>query len=339
MDCVTPRVTIMIPTYNQANVLGMAIETALAQDYPHLEVVVADDASTDDTPALVAAYLRDPRLKYRRNERNLGRVGNYRKTLYDDATGDWALNLDGDDYLSDSTFISRAVAQVMARRAVVMVVAGVRTSDSLLPEEAFDPASATWDAHQGETFFFNWKLSTKVPHLATMYNRRLATSIGFYDNDVLYADCESLRRLCLHGVVLMHNQVAGVWRCHSNNASHGLQPDQHLANLDMILSPYRYARERGLDPVKLERWRDANLGEYIQRYIHRCIESQRLDYAAGFLDKLRVQQPAIFYSVLPRLIGDGRAIFKVLLLTVGGNQLMEWAITSWHRRSSQAIAP
>jgi len=40
------KVSIMITTYNRANYLPQAIESALAQDYPNLEVIVSDDAST-----------------------------------------------------------------------------------------------------------------------------------------------------------------------------------------------------------------------------------------------------------------------------------------------------
>lgn len=335
----TPRVSIMIPTYKQAEVLGMAIESALAQDYPHLEVIVSDDASPDGTRELVARYLSDPRLVYRRNERNLGRVGNYRKALYDYATGDWALNLDGDDYLCDPTYVRRALEASLSRPNVVMVVAGVRPSDSELPDEVFCPSHAPWEHHSGESFFYQWRLSTNVPHLGTLYDRRLATSIGFYGENVLFADCESLRRLCLHGDLLLHDQVVGVWRSHAHNASHGLEPELHVANLGMILAPYRYAKTRGLDPVKLEHWRDRNLREYSQNYLHRVIEAQRLDYAMAYLERLRLAHPAVFQAVLLRLIGDGRALAKILLLRLGGKPLMERARSAWNQLRAQQVTP
>lgn len=52
----TPLVTVVIPTYNYGAYVGQAIESALAQTYPAVEVVVVDDGSTDDTPARLAAY-------------------------------------------------------------------------------------------------------------------------------------------------------------------------------------------------------------------------------------------------------------------------------------------
>src|SRR5574340_595951 len=74
-----PLVSIMIPTYGQEEVILKAVDSALAQDYPNLEIIVADDASPDCTSQLVATR-KDPRLHYHRNPTNIGRVANYRNT-------------------------------------------------------------------------------------------------------------------------------------------------------------------------------------------------------------------------------------------------------------------
>src|SRR5690606_34849581 len=94
----------------------------LAQDLESLEVIVADDASPDDTAAVVADF-GDPRLRYHRNERNLGRVGNYRHTLERLARGKYVLNLDGDDWLVDRTYLRRAAELLEEEPDVVLVFA------------------------------------------------------------------------------------------------------------------------------------------------------------------------------------------------------------------------
>ena len=51
-----PRISVIIPTYNCAHYLGQAIESALAQTYRDLEVIVLDDGSSDSTRQVAAKY-------------------------------------------------------------------------------------------------------------------------------------------------------------------------------------------------------------------------------------------------------------------------------------------
>jgi glycosyltransferase involved in cell wall biosynthesis len=71
-------VSILIPTYNRAGVIETTIRSALAQTHPAIEVVVVDNASTDETWARIQAVANvDPRVRAFRNERNLGPVANW----------------------------------------------------------------------------------------------------------------------------------------------------------------------------------------------------------------------------------------------------------------------
>ncbi|HRQ59502.1 MAG TPA: glycosyltransferase family 2 protein, partial [Azoarcus taiwanensis] len=66
----TPRVSIVMPTYKRAHLLGGAIENVLAQSFRDFELIVVDDNSPDDTPQVVARF-DDPRIRYVRNDPNL----------------------------------------------------------------------------------------------------------------------------------------------------------------------------------------------------------------------------------------------------------------------------
>jgi glycosyltransferase involved in cell wall biosynthesis len=71
-------VSIGIPTYNRAELLKRAIESALNQDYKNIEVIISDNASTDDTESICQFYCnQDARLKYVRHSQNRGPGANF----------------------------------------------------------------------------------------------------------------------------------------------------------------------------------------------------------------------------------------------------------------------
>jgi glycosyltransferase involved in cell wall biosynthesis len=90
---VEPLVSIVIPTYNRGSVIKETLDSALAQSYPHREVIVVDDGSTDATAAAAAPYL--DRVKYIR-QANQG-LAAARNTGHTASSGDFIAWLDSDD--------------------------------------------------------------------------------------------------------------------------------------------------------------------------------------------------------------------------------------------------
>lgn len=94
-----PLVTIAIPTFNRAAYLVEAIESALAQTYDNIEVLISDNASTDDTHSVIRSALEtDTRVRSLMQVTNLGMVGNWNACLTA-ARGDYFLLLSDDDLL------------------------------------------------------------------------------------------------------------------------------------------------------------------------------------------------------------------------------------------------
>jgi len=91
-----PLVSVILPTYNRARFVGEAIESALGQTYPHLEVLCIDDGSKDDTPAIVSGFAkRDPRVRsIRQPNGGVSAARNHGLRL---AQGEWIAFLDSDD--------------------------------------------------------------------------------------------------------------------------------------------------------------------------------------------------------------------------------------------------
>jgi glycosyltransferase involved in cell wall biosynthesis len=76
-----PRVSITIPTYNRAHLVGAAVRSVLEQSFADFELFVSDNASTDDTEGVVAGFA-DPRVTYLRSDENLGHFWNLSRGLH-----------------------------------------------------------------------------------------------------------------------------------------------------------------------------------------------------------------------------------------------------------------
>jgi len=77
-----PRVSIGLPVFNGENYLEEALDSILAQTYSDFELIISDNASTDRTEEICRAYAaRDERIRYFRNETNLGAAKNYNRVF------------------------------------------------------------------------------------------------------------------------------------------------------------------------------------------------------------------------------------------------------------------
>lgn len=90
-----PLVSVIIPTYNRAARVARAVLSVQRQTHTRLEIIVVDDASSDETPR-VMANLNDQRLRYIRHEKNAGGSA-ARNTGIRAATGEFIAFLDDDD--------------------------------------------------------------------------------------------------------------------------------------------------------------------------------------------------------------------------------------------------
>lgn len=79
-----PGVSVGIPVYNGERYLEVAIRSVLAQTWGDLELVICDNCSTDRTPEICRTYAgQDARVRYLRNERNIGAAGNFRRAFHE----------------------------------------------------------------------------------------------------------------------------------------------------------------------------------------------------------------------------------------------------------------
>jgi glycosyltransferase involved in cell wall biosynthesis len=146
LNKVRPLVSIGIPTFNRAEMLKRSIESALNQDYENVEVLISDNASTDQTESFCNYYCEmDSRFKYFRQPRNRGPADNFSEVLKY-STGQFFMWLGDDDWI-DPGYVSAGVQQLLDDPAMSLV-SGVpqyyRNGQKAEAGKAFDLLYAAW---------------------------------------------------------------------------------------------------------------------------------------------------------------------------------------------------
>jgi glycosyltransferase involved in cell wall biosynthesis len=103
-----PLVSIGAPVYNGEDFIRQAIQSVIDQDYPNIEMVISDNASTDNTQSICEEYAaKYPQIKYYRQPINQGMIANFNTSL-ELAQGDFFCWLSHDDFLAP-TYISKCM--------------------------------------------------------------------------------------------------------------------------------------------------------------------------------------------------------------------------------------
>ena len=125
-----PRLSVCIPSYNQAQYIRAALDSVLEQAYADFELLVIDDCSTDGTREIVAGYAaRDQRVRMIANTVNRGMVCNWNACL-EEARGEYVKFVFGDDLLVSSEALGRMVTALDADASVSLVASSRKLIDA-----------------------------------------------------------------------------------------------------------------------------------------------------------------------------------------------------------------
>jgi len=180
-----PRVSFIVPCHRLGHLLADCVGSILSQNYEDLEVLIMDDCSPDDTPQ-VAATLSDPRVRYIRNERNLGHLSNYNKGL-SLARGEYLWLISADDRLRRPYVLSRFVMLMDARPDVGYVFCPVMKFAGDRETELYGGHGATDVIISGHDFLRTLARGNSVPAPSGMARRSCYERISIFPLDLPFA--------------------------------------------------------------------------------------------------------------------------------------------------------
>lgn len=232
-----PKVSVMIITYNQEDLIAETIESVLSQDYPHLEIIVSDDASTDKTVEIIQKYasLYPGQVVPVLNKKNLGITGNS-NTAFFACTGDFVAILGGDDLFLPHK-ISKQI-KLFQDPEVVLSYHGVeifqhQTGEILL----------TTNTTQNEDLNDAYEIISKggIPGASSVMVRRSACpEHGFDPSFPVVSDWIFYIEVAMRGRIAKLDGIFGRYRKHGKGASEQTFNllSESLRTLDVIQQHY-----------------------------------------------------------------------------------------------------
>ncbi len=167
-----PAVSVIVPVFNQAELLRDCLESVRRQTRPDWEAIVVDDGSSQGDPAAVVASLADPRIRLTRHQRNRG-LAAARNTGFEQARAEWVLPLDADDLL-----------EPVCLEALLDLARREPSADALFGRlRYFGARTGVWltQAQDAEAFLAR----KRMPGAGTMWRKTLWQAAGGYCEEAL----------------------------------------------------------------------------------------------------------------------------------------------------------
>jgi glycosyltransferase involved in cell wall biosynthesis len=228
------KVTIAIPTYNRADsYFKPALESALAQTYKDLEIIVGDNGSTDHTADLVRSY-QDDRICYFRQTQNIDPNDNFNFCLQQ-ARGEYFLLLHDDDVI-DSDFVECCMQHIEKENKPVGVIrTGTRVIDEngRTTKENINHVDAS-DISQLAQAWFGHK--TALYLCSTLYNTKiLQQNGGFRTPYNLFQDVVAIVNLVAAAGHRGIPEIKASFRRHGSNRGSSVKVKQWCADCRYLL--------------------------------------------------------------------------------------------------------
>jgi glycosyltransferase involved in cell wall biosynthesis len=228
-----PKISCIITSYNNSRWLRPAIESVLQQSHPVDEIIIADDASTDDSRAIIEAFAtQDRRIRSIYREKNLGVAAN-RDLAVREANGELITTLDGDDAFLPGKIDAEFVALQESRNDAIAYSNFIRRNERSGEEREETPAIHGLSA----TNEILIRILTRWPRPRDMmYSKDLFLRAGgFRHHQQLYEDWDLKLRLARLASGWKHSGIAGLVHRHDGSGLSARDPLEHLKwTLDVL---------------------------------------------------------------------------------------------------------
>lgn len=238
------KISIIIPTYNRLNQLLECLKGILIQTYNNIELIIVDDSSDNITQNYFEKN-KDKRIKYYKNDKNLG-VGLNRQKGYNLSTGDYIIFMDDDDYFIDKNYFATVIKEFEDREVSAV-------------------CADSYSHYEKENIYLFKKLNIingmstikYLENFQTVYNKpsssfpitfrkTILDKANFKDMKMMNDTSLYLRAFMVGGKVSYIDKIIGVYRIHNKNITFNVKADFTIKNFEEKEYIYNYIVKEGL---------------------------------------------------------------------------------------------
>lgn len=247
------KVTAALCTFNRSKLLSQALNGVIGQSYEDIEIIVLDNASTDDTNSTVSDFA-DPRIAYHRNDRNLGAIANGNKAI-ELASGQYLIIAHDDDILEPG-MIQACVSELDAHPELVAVAANMLLMDS--SGKTGKPYLRMRDPlviERGRYYSSILRLENPIPTPAVLIRRSVLVANGIRLEEAYgpISDVMFWLRLNRIGPIKVLSKPLARYRVHANQDSKANAVDMKLRLMSTLKACPEYRTTRTKDREAGER--------------------------------------------------------------------------------------
>jgi glycosyltransferase involved in cell wall biosynthesis len=335
-----PVVTIAIPTFNRALFVKDCVLSALGQSYPHFEVLVSDNASTDETQQVLKQFT-DQRLRIVKQKRNIGALQNWNSCLAE-AKGKYIVFVPDDDRIAPH-MLERMMSVIDRKPEIPIVLALCDVYESERQTRWHAPKSRHFGTGiwRGTDLLIEYLRGNIFTVACSILLRTdvLRAQEGFR-TDLYAAHMEAWAAMLLKGDAGLVNESCAVFCYQKNSLSGGLSIDRHIEAERQVVDTINDLADSIIGDLQ-ERYR---VTLFTRRYLARSIIGIIFAHCERGVSFTNVLLPVIWrcrdelsYFGIRYIFGLARLFCKILL----PNSIFEWIrrLTRACRSTLKIIVP
>jgi len=235
-----PRVSFVVPCFNYGRFLNECIASILAQSFMDFEILICDDASTDDTPERVSSFV-DGRIRYIRREQNIGHLKNYDDGIRQ-AQGELIWLISADDKLGANRLLQTYVDQFDQHPNLTLACCRVQCMDDdslaydkFIPRQDYPGLPNQPMIFEGQDFYRCLIQGNFVASPCALAKKSLYEKFGYFHPDLPHSgDWYNWLLFALEGSVYYDPEPLVLYRKHQNNMHATYDKPQHAIDNTLL---------------------------------------------------------------------------------------------------------